>query len=243
MSALARSLVLAAVWLLPAFHPAAADPGAIRKSLEAKLPGTPIGEITKTPYAGLYEVVLNRNEIFYTDARGEVAFIGKVVDIATRANLSERRLEELRRVDFGKLPLDLAIVKVKGNGARKMAVFSDPDCPFCKRLEQELERVTDATIYTFLFPIPQLHPDAMRKATLVWCAPDRAQAWDDWMLRGKLPEKGSTSCATPIFEIAALADTLGINATPGIVFSDGRVVSEAIPADDVNARLAAASKS
>jgi thiol:disulfide interchange protein DsbC len=141
--------------------------------------------------------------------------------------------------DFSKLPLDKAMVKVKGDGSRKIAIFSDPDCPFCKRLEPELEKLDNVTIYTFLYPLTALHPDAMRKATMVWCSPDRQRAWDDLMLRGKLPE-GSLSCATPILEINELARSLGINGTPGIVFESGKLIPGAISSDQIEAQFKSA---
>jgi len=196
-----------------------------------------VTSVAATPYAGIYEVVINNSQIGYTDARGQVFIAGNMFDFKTSTNLSERRLEELRKVDFSKLPLDKAIVKVKGTGARKIAVFSDPDCPFCKRLEPELDKLENVTIYTFLFPLTGLHPDAMRKATMVWCSPDRVQAWDDLMLRGKLPEGASLSCPTPILEIIDLAKTLGINGTPGIVFADGHMVPGMIPLEQIESRL------
>ncbi len=199
--------------------------------------------VRPTAYPGIFEVLMNGREIVYTDGSGQVLIAGPMMDLRTRSNVSERRLEELRKVDFGSLPLDKAIVKVKGKGTRKLAVFSDPDCPFCKRLEPELEKLDDVTIYTFLYPLAALHPDAMRKATLVWCSTDRQRAWDDLMLRGRSPEGGTLACATPILEIIDLAQKLGIEGTPGLVFSDGRVVPGLIPLDEIESRLEAAGRS
>jgi thiol:disulfide interchange protein DsbC len=231
------ALVAAAI----AFSSAHADLGKLRDTVQQHVGQKGrVTSVSATPYAGIYEVVINNSQIGYTDAKGQVFIAGNMFDFKTSANLSERRLEELRRVDFSKLPLDKAIVKVKGNGARKLAVFSDPDCPFCKRLEPELEKLENVTIYTFLYPLTGLHPDAMRKATLVWCSADRVQAWDDLMLRGKLPEGGNLSCATPILEIIDLAKTLGINGTPGIVFADGQMVPGMLPLEQIEARLARA---
>ena len=216
------------------------ESASLRKALEAQLPGARIGAITKTPY-GLYEIVVNGSEVIYTDEKATVVFQGRLIDLKSRTDLTAKRLEELRHVDFSQLPLDKAIVKVKGSGARKLAVFSDPDCPFCKKLEPELEGITDVTIYTFLFPIPSLHPDAMRKATLIWCAPDRVKAWDDQMLRGQAPQKSNLSCATPILEIQQLADQLGIAGTPGLVFQNGKLVPGLITRDQIEVNLKAAS--
>jgi thiol:disulfide interchange protein DsbC len=130
-------------------------------------------------------------------------------------------------VDWAKLPLDKAIVKVKGKGERKVALFSDPDCPYCQQLERELMDVDNVTIYIFLYPLTTIHPDAERKARLVWCAPDRARAWDELMLLKREPA-GPADCATPFKEIAEFADKSWILGTPGIVFSSGQLVPGAI---------------
>ena len=122
-------------------------------------------------------------------------------------NLTEERLRKLNRVDVGALPLDMAIKKVKGNGARKMYVFSDADCPFCAKLEQELKNVDNVTIYTFLFPIDQLHPDAARKSRMIWCAPDRVKAWDAFYESGALPDNAG-DCDNPIAKTVELGAAL-----------------------------------
>jgi thiol:disulfide interchange protein DsbC len=117
---------------------------------------------------------------------------------------------------------------VKGNGTRKFAMFSDADCPFCKRIENDIKRLDDVTIYTFLFPIDQLHPDAARKSAMIWCAPDRAKAWDAFFEAGTLPDnKGD--CATPIKDTALLGNRLRVSATPTLVFADGSMVPGALP--------------
>jgi thiol:disulfide interchange protein DsbC len=219
---------------------ARADETRIRAAFQGYFPAERIGAITRLPHGGLYEVIVNQRDVVYTDATGRLAIVGKVVDLESRVDLTAKRVEELRKVDFAALPLDKAIVKVKGNGKRRIAVFSDPDCPFCKRLEPELDRLDDVTIYTFLYPLAALHPDAMRKATMVWCAPDRSRAWDDLMLRGRLPEGGSLSCATPILEIIELARSLGISATPGIVLGNGKLIPGLVPLQELEAQLAAA---
>ena len=234
---------LGAAAFVPGFA-TAEDAQRVKEALQRTLGAeATVTSVSKSRLDGVYEVVLNGREIGYTDRTGSLYLVGPMIDLKTKANLSAQRLEDLRRVDFVKLPFEKAIVKVKGSGARKIAVFSDPDCPFCKQLEPELEKITDVTIYTFLYPIASLHPDAMRKATMVWCAGDRAGAWDDLMLRGKLPDVASVGCATPIFEIVDLAQKLGIDGTPGIVFSDGRLVPGAIRADDIELRLKQAGRS
>jgi thiol:disulfide interchange protein DsbC len=189
------------------------------------MPNAQINVITRLPYAELYEVVFDGNQILYTDAKGEVALFGNLFDLKTRRNLTKARVDELSIADFSKLPFDKAILRVKGHGARKLAVFTDPDCPYCKQLEKELETIDDLTVYVFLFPLQQLHPDAARKARAVWCAPDRAKAWDELMLASKEPPEPSSDCHAPIAEIAKLAGKLNIRGTPGLVFASGKVVA------------------
>lgn len=196
----------------------------IRKSFAEKLPEVKLGAITQLPYGGLYQVVANGVNIIYTDENGEVGLFGNLVDLKNKTSLTQLEKDKLAVVDFAKLPFDQAIVRVRGSGARKLALFSDPECPYCQALEKELEAVTDVTLYTFLLPLTELHPGALRKAQLIWCAKDRAKAWDDMLLRQKEPKGSNTSCATPIKEIAELASSNWISGTPGIVFSNGKLL-------------------
>ena len=146
----------------------------LKKVLEQKFPGAEIRGVVKTPYFGLYEVMFD-DRIVYTDAKAKYVLIGAVYDTESKTNLTEERQRKQNRVNVAALPLDLAIKKVKGNGERKLVVFSDPDCPFCAQLEKTLKNVDNTTVYTFLFPIDQLHPDAARKSRMIWCAPDRVK--------------------------------------------------------------------
>ncbi len=232
-----KFLLLSAIYLFAPQVARAEDFEELRRNLSEKMPQVTIGEIRKLPYADLYEVQGNGVNVFYTDAKGEVALFGTLTDLKTRANLSEQRKQELMVVDFSALPLDKAIVTVKGSGARKLAVFSDPDCPYCKQLEQELKDVTDVTIYTFLYPLADLHPDAPRKARLVWCAADRSQAWEQLMLQGKEPAAASSDCEAPIGAVADVAKKFWILGTPGIVFSSGKLVPGGIPRAQIETLL------
>lgn len=217
-----------------------ADEASLRKTIEATYPKVQIQSITKTPYGGLYEVFLD-GQIIYTDEKFSFLIAeGRLVEPKSKRDITTERLQELTKVDFSSLPLEQAIKVVKGNGSRKLVVFSDPDCPFCKRLEQnELSQIDDVTIYTFLYPLEQLHPDAVAKSKAIWCAPDRSKAWQNWILNNQLV-KGSTSCDTPIEETIALARKLGISSTPTLIFADGKRMLGAYPAKDIEKALNAA---
>ena len=196
----------------------------IRKAITEFAPEVKIVSITKSPYAGLYQVVTNGFNISYTDEKGEIGFFGSVVDLKNKQNLTLQEKDKLTKVDFSTLPLDKAIVRVKGNGARKLALFSDPECPFCQGLEKQLEGVNDVTIYTFLLPLSDLHPGAMRKSQLIWCSKDKAKAWNDMLLKQKEPKGSNTTCETPIKEIAEIASRNWISGTPGVIFSNGKLL-------------------
>lgn len=211
------------------------DTATIKKLMEEKFPGASISNIVKSPYAGLYEVQFD-DQLVYTDAKVSYVFVGAMYDASSKRNLTEEKMRKLTRVAWDSLPLDLAMKKVKGNGQRKLVVFADADCPFCARLENELKNVDNVTIYTFVYPIDQLHPDAARKTRLIWCAPDRVAAWDAWFETKALPDnKGD--CDTPLDKTYALGQKLRINATPTLVFADGSMIPGALPAPRLEAEI------
>jgi thiol:disulfide interchange protein DsbC len=215
-----------------------ADLGALTRTLEQKFPGAAIRNVARTPYFGLYEAQVDE-QLVYTDSKAVYVLVGSVYDTDSKRNLTEARMRELNRVEFSSLPLDLAIKKVKGTGERKLAVFSDADCPFCAKLETELKGIDNVTIYTFLYPIDQLHPDAARKSRLIWCAPDKTKAWDDFFVSGKLPDNAG-DCKNPMQATAELGRKMRVNATPTLVFADGSVVPGALPTAQLEQQLAQA---
>lgn len=231
------SRAVAAAVLAAACGSAAADEAVIRQSLNGSMPDLKIESVRKLPKLEMYEVVVNGRNILYVDPTGSTAFVGRMMDVKSKDNLTDKRIEELTRVDFRSLPLDNAIKEVRGSGKRVVALFSDPDCPYCKQLEKELVGITDVTIYTFLYPLVSIHPDAPRKSRLVWCASDRAKAWSELMLQGKEPANEAT-CAAPINDNIALAAKLSIEGTPGIVFASGRLVPGLIKRDAIERFLA-----
>ncbi|MEP7207827.1 MAG: DsbC family protein [Casimicrobiaceae bacterium] len=214
---------------------ASVEAGAIKKLLEQKFPGATIGGVAKSGAPGLFEVQFD-DQIVYTDAKVSYVFVGALYDADSKRNLTEERLRKLNRIAWSELPLELAMKKVKGTGARKLAVFSDADCPFCDRLEKELKNIDNVTIYTFVYPIDQLHPDAARKTRIIWCAPDRQAAWDAWFASKKLPDNAG-ECETPLEKTLALGQKLRINATPTLVFADGSIIPGALPAPRLETEL------
>ncbi len=232
----------AALSLLTLSQFALADEASLKKAIEAAYPKFKVESVIKTPYAGLYEVFMG-GQIVYTDEK--LTFLiaeGRLVDPRTKKDVTGERMEELTKIDFNSLPLEQAIKVVKGNGSRKLVVFSDVDCPFCKRLEQnELSNIDNVTIYTFLYPIEQLHPDAAAKSKLIWCAPNRVKAWNDWNFNNKLPEK-SGNCEVPLEKVGELARKVGVASTPTLMFADGKRMLGAQPHKEIEKYLQAAVK-
>ena len=222
--------------------PAWADEASLKKTIEATYPKVKIQNISKTPYAGLYEVFLDGQIIYTDDSFNFLIVEGRLVDPKNKRDLTAERMDELTRVDFASLPLDKAIKVVKGNGSRKLVVFSDPDCPYCKKLEQkDLVGITDVTIYTFLYPLESLHPDAANKSRAIWCAPDRSKSWQEWILNGQLP-KGTASCDAPIDDVADLGSKLGITSTPTLIFANGKRLLGAYPAKEIEKAMGSAAR-
>lgn len=215
-----------------------ANEEAVKKALQTTFSGEKIDSVKKTPYLGLYEVVVG-GELFYTDEKATYLFFGHVIDPQTKQSLTSERLQQIkdaRRISIDTLPLDQAIKAVKGNGKRKLVVFSDPNCPYCKRLEKELVNVTDVTIYTLLYPVLN---GSLPTATSIWCSPNRLKAWDDFMLKGVAPT--GKNCDTPIETILQAGRKNGINGTPTLIFPDGSVIPGMIAADTIETKLNAVS--
>ncbi len=209
----------------------------IKKIMQSKFPEQKIKQISPAEIPNLYEVALESGKIVYIDNTGKYLLVGDLIDVELRRSITEARSQELFKIDFEKLPFDDAIKVVLGTGARKMAVFTDPDCPYCKKLDAELlTKIDNVTIYYFLYPLP-FHPDAPRKSKLIWCAADKSKAWQDFMLKeGVLPE-GDGNCKTPLEDIAKLSQTLGISGTPGIIFPNGQLIPGAIGAAQIEQLL------
>ncbi|MBI3916051.1 MAG: DsbC family protein [Betaproteobacteria bacterium] len=204
---------------------AAASEATVKQAMQKKYPAIPVESVAKTPLAGIYEVFAG-GEVFYVDENVNHMIVrGRLIDVARGTDLTDERLRALTAIKFGKLPLELAFRVVKGNGKRKFAYFTDPNCPYCKRLDKELDKLTDVTIHVFLYPI--LSPDSVEKAKAVWCSKDRGKVYMDWMLNGNPPKTAGT-CDTPVEKIVAYGRQKGINGTPTLFFADGQRVAGAI---------------
>jgi len=235
----AHNLTALAVAGLLLLGSAQAQEAVIRKNIAERLPTFPkIDEISKTPIPGIYEIRIG-TDVLYTDEKGDHVFQGQIIDTRTRANLTEERIEKLTAINFADLPLKDAVVVKQGTGARKLVVFADPNCGYCKRLERDLLTLKDITVYTYLYPI--LGPDSVAKSKDIWCAKDSGQTWRDWMLNGKVPPKAMGECDTAALQRnVALGQKHKVNATPAMVFENGVRKPGALPAAQVEQLLAAA---
>ena len=207
----------------------------IRKNLTERLPQLPrIDEVIKTPMNGLYEVRLDETEIYYTDSEGNYLIQGNLIDTKTRKNLTEERTDKLLSIAFDSLPLKDSFTIVKGNGKRKIAVFEDPNCGYCKRFERDLQKIDNITVYLFLYPI--LSADSSDKAKNIWCAKDKSKIWQDWMVKGQIPS--SLQCeSTALQRNLEYGKKHKINGTPTILLADGTRVPGAIEAKELEKLL------
>ena len=218
-----------------------ADDAAIRKTIAERLPDFPkIDEIGKTPIPGLFELRVG-TDIFYADENGNHLIEGQLIDTRSRVNLTEVRIAKLTAIDFASLPLKDAIVWKQGKGTRKLVVFADPNCGYCKKFERELSQVKDVTVYTFLFPI--LGGDSPEKSRNIWCAKDNTAAWRDWMVDGTAPTKSIGPCdSAALARNMALGRKHKVTGTPALVFEDGKRVPGAMSPDQVEKQLVASRK-
>jgi thiol:disulfide interchange protein DsbC len=207
----------------------------IRTEIQKRL-GTSanVRNVTPSPIPGLFEVQVN-NEIFYTDSNAKYLIQGEMVELASGNNLTTKRQEDVNRIKWSELPQAQAFKVVRGNGSRQIAVFSDPNCGYCKRLEKTLQQLDNVTIYNYLIPI--LSADSALKSKQIWCAADQQKVWNDWMLNNLGPS-GKSDCANPIDKNLTLAKNYGINGTPTIFFTDGSRFPGAVQLADIEKKLA-----
>jgi thiol:disulfide interchange protein DsbC len=215
---------LSIIFLIPGV--ATASEASVKQAMQKKYPSVQIESVAKTPIAGIYEVFAE-GDILYVDENANYLITGgRMIDSARKSDLTADRLRALSAVKFDQLPLDLAFRKVQGNGARKLAYFTDPNCPYCKQIEPNLAKLENVTLYIFLYPV--LGPDSLEKSKAVWCSKDRVKVWDEMMLKGNPPKTAGT-CDTPIEKILAFGRRKGITGTPTLFLADGERVRGALP--------------
>lgn len=212
-----------------------AQEATLRKNLSERLPNLPkIDEVSKTPMNGLYELRMG-NEVMYSDAEGNFLIQGSLIDVKQKRNLTEERVEKLSAIPFDQLPMKTAFTQVRGNGKRKLAVFADPNCGYCKRFEKDLQKLDNVTIHHFLYPI--LGEDSRTKSRNIWCAKDKAKAWNDWMINGTVPTTAHCD-ASSVDTIVEFGKKNRITGTPMLLFADGTRVPGAVPMAQVEKMLA-----
>lgn len=235
---LGGSLLTLALGLALHTGASAQDTAAIRKNLAERLPNFPaIEEISKTPMPGLFEVRVNGTDLLYTDAEGNFLIQGMLIDTKARVNLTEERTDKLTAITFKDLPFKDAFTIVKGNGKRKLAVFEDPNCGYCKKFERDLAKIDNVTVHVFLYPI--LSKDSTDKSKAIWCAKDKAKTFTDWMVKDLTPPAATCDTAA-VDRNVEFGKKNRINGTPTMIFVDGTRVPGAIPPEQIDKRLSEA---
>ncbi len=192
-----------------------------------------IKSVSASPLPGIYEVSVG-NEVFYTDTKSQYLIQGEIIELATGKNITEQRQNDLNRIKWSELPQANAMKQVRGNGSRQLAIFSDPNCGYCKRLEKSMQQLDNVTIYTYLIPI--LGADSVQKSKQIWCSSDPAKTYMDWMINGSVLS-GKGDCVTPVDKNLALAKTYGITGTPTLFFIDGSRFPGAVQISDLEKKL------
>jgi thiol:disulfide interchange protein DsbC len=208
--------------------------------LAKEIPQAAVQEVTQSEAEGIYEVLVKGKEIVYVTKDGQYLFTGDMVEVASKRNVTQERRDAFSKIDFDTLPLNKAIKIVKGAGTYKLAVFSDPDCPYCQRFEKELDKLTDATVYIFMFPL-QMHPNAEEKTKRAWCSKDQGKAWHNMVLNGVMPE-AKPDCPNPVSDVIALAEKLGVNGTPTVFMANGAKLSAGTPGAMIQQRISQVGK-
>jgi thiol:disulfide interchange protein DsbC len=233
---------IALLFLLVLAVPALADEAAVRRMMQDKLRGSGrIESVQKAPFGDLYEVVIRSPEgllVYYADGDAKVIIVGQMIDAKSGRNLTEERQRKLTAVKWESLPFQWAITTVRGSGRRKIAILSDPNCPYCKRLEEDLAKLDDITVH--ILPYAVVKPESVRQAKAVWCSKDRAKAWNDLMFR-RIEPQAAADCDTPIEKLAEFGRRMGANSTPTWFLENGERYSGALPLEDVRKILDEAS--
>ncbi|HEX5803190.1 MAG TPA: DsbC family protein [Azospira sp.] len=211
-----------------------ADEASVKRNFETKF-GAKAESVTKSGYLGLYEIYAD-GQILYSDEKGSAYIVGPLIDGKTMKNVTQERMVRLTSIKWSDLPLERAVKQVRGDGKRVLASFEDPNCGYCKRLAKELQKLDNVTIYTFLYPI--LSQDSVDKSKQIWCADDRAKAWNDWMVEGRALTGRSDCDTTAIARNQEFGRKLNINGTPTLFFADGERIPGAVPMAKIEQKLA-----
>ena len=214
-----KTLLSAITFSFITLSTAHADIQTLEQNLKTNYPELSIRSVNPSPMSGIYEVFAG-GRLVYTNEEAKYLFIGQLVDPKNQKNLTEERLIELNKIDVKQLPLEQAIRYVKGDGKRTLYIFTDPDCPYCQKLEQYMTAIDNVTVYLFPFPLKTLHPQAEEIANKIWCAKNQYEAWEDYMLHRKAP-KNSGQGSTPIQKNLILGQKLQINGTPTLFLKNG----------------------
>ena len=228
-----KLLPIACLSLAALTLPAHADEASVKKAVEAKI-GAKVESVTKAGYLGLYEVYAD-GQMLYTDEKVSALLLGNLIDAKTMQNVTGERLRKLSAVKVSDLPLELAVKQVHGDGKRILVTFEDPNCGYCKRLAKDLVKLDNVTIYTFLYPI--LSQDSVEKSKQVWCAPDRARAWNDMMAEGKTGNSRTDCDTSGVQKSFELGRKLNVTGTPTLVFADGERFPGAVPLAKIEEKL------
>ena len=205
---------------------ALADEAEVRAAVETRL--GPVEKILKSPVSGMWEVWIE-GQIFYVDDKATHVLLGNLHELKSGKNITAER-------QFNALPFDLALKQVRGSGKNVMVTFEDPNCGYCKKLAKDITTLKDVTVYTFLLPV--LGDDSYEKSKAIWCAPDKAKAWVDWMTAGKAPAKAPARCdVSGLNKSAQLGARMRISGTPAIFFAGGERVGGYIPAKEIEKRF------
>jgi len=232
------SLIMALVLMAGLFGCQKDESKEIQAKLLKQIPGvTKIDSVKKTDINGLYEVAIGR-KIFYATDDAKYVIFGNVIELSTKTNVTEKRMEDLSVVDFNKLPLDLAVKEVIGNGTARLVVFTDPNCPYCQMFEQKIaSQLQDVTIYNFILALPS-HPQSAIDIKKIWCSKDKGAVWVAWM-RSKVALPADASCDTKALDkVMELANNeVKIEGTPTIILEDGHILQGAMPPEQLNQKL------
>jgi len=206
----------------------AVDRSAVEKTVHKALPGTRITSVQPSVLHGLVEIIAGAN-VLYADPTGNYLVVGSIYDMRTATDLTAQRKREIAqtvRIQWEDLPLETA-VKYGGHGPTKLAVFFDPDCPWCKRLHEQLSAMVDVEVYAIMYPVESLHAGAKNKAAVILCSSDPLQALNTVMEGNELPTVSDPTCLArsnaAIDRVEAFARSHDIHGTPTLIAPDGRV--------------------